>query len=179
LREVIPADEWPEFFSLPLSCRGEVEKWIRSLVLIAKAKPILPEVARAAKEHNVNASSVYRKQKDFERYGWRGLINRAKYPANPPPTSSDVFMRFIHGLWLANDKNYRRTHLQLVALWKQKAPIPGFDRLPEKSSWNDCPDGWTYCNIIYHIKTYSTKQHPKLPAGFLSGSLLPEIGGRG
>ena len=160
MQNLIPKKDLPEFLSLPASCQVEVLKWIRSLVILAGSRPILPAIAHAAKMRKVNTSSVYRKQKDYRDYGWRGLVNRAKYPSNPPPTSGERFLRFVHGLWLANNKNYRNTHLQLVAIWKQKAPIPGYDYPPAKSSWNDCPDGWTYSNIIYHIKTF-LKNFPK------------------
>jgi hypothetical protein len=159
MENIIPAKDLREFLSLPPQIQAEVESWARSLLILAGSKPILPAIAHAAKTHKVNASSVYRKRRDFDRYGWRGLINRAKYPANPPPTSGERFLRFIHRLWLANDKNYKNTHLQLMAIWKQKAPIPGYDYPPAKSNWNDCPDGWTYCNIIYHIKNF-VKNHP-------------------
>lgn len=152
--EEIPKADLSEFLLLPVHVRAEVLSWIKSLTILAGSKPVLPAVAQICKRHNIKRSSLYRKQRDFFNYGWRGLINRAKYPSNPPAASNERFLRFIHGMWLANNKNYRNTHLQLVAIWKGGAPIPGYDKLPAKSTWNDCPDGWTYCNIVYHIKTY-------------------------
>jgi hypothetical protein len=100
----------------------------------------------------------------FRKYDWRGLVNRAKHPSNPPPASSKSFLRFVHTLWLANDKNYKNTHQQIIAIWKGRAPIPGYKNLPEKSAWNDCPDGWTYENIIYHIKTYAKIYSEEIPS---------------
>jgi len=78
---------------------------------------------------------------------------------DPAEASSKPFLRFVYKLWLANGKNYKNTHLQIIAMWKGKAPIPGYDETPSKSPHNDCPPGWTYENIIYHIKTFA-KDYP-------------------
>jgi hypothetical protein len=163
MRAPIPQKDLKEFLSLPPHIRVEVETWINRLLALDGAKPLLPAVLTLCERQKLNTSTIYRKLSHYRHYGWRGLINRAKFPSNLPPTSNDAFLRFVHGLWLANNKNYRNTHLQLLAIWKQKAPIPGYGEHPTKSHWNDSPDGWTYENIIYHIKTF-IKNHPEINA---------------
>lgn len=143
-----------EFSLLPKHIRREVQRWILWLNVIANEKPALPAIRKVAEQNNLKVKTVYRKLRAYEKYDWRGLINRAKFPAKPSPASSKTFLRFLHALWLANNKNYKNTHLQIVAIWKGRVPIPGYDYLPEKSPFNECPSGWTYCNLRYHIKTF-------------------------
>jgi hypothetical protein len=153
----IPESDHQEFSSLPKHIRREVQRWILWLHEIAQEKPALPAIRRVAERNNLKVKTVYRKLRAYEKYDWRGLINRAKFPAEPTPTSSKTFLRFLHALWLANNKNYKSSHLQIVAIWKGGAPIPGYDYLPKKPPFNECPDGWTYCNLRYHIKTFIEK----------------------
>ncbi len=150
----IPEREKADFFALPKHIRREVQRWIIWLNRIELAKPKLPAIRKIADENKQKIGTIYGKLTVYRKYGWRGLINRAKYPSPPAGPSSMPFLRFLHALWLANGKNYKNTHLQILAIWKGKAPIPGYDTLPAESPWNACPDGWTYGNVIYHIKTF-------------------------
>jgi hypothetical protein len=131
-----------------------VRQWLLWLYEIDQEKPAGSAIRRIAEKNRLKVQTIYHKWRMWRKYDWRALVNRAKWPANPPLTSSKTFLRFLHTLWLANNKNYKNTHLQIVAIWKDNAPIPGYDYLPEKSSFNECPDGWTYCNLRYHIKTF-------------------------
>jgi hypothetical protein len=150
----IPEGDKPEFYALPKHIRREVQRWVFWLNRIEYSQPKLPVIKQIAVEKKQKVGTIQGKLTVYRRYGWRGLINRAKYPSPPAKASAEPFRRFIHALWIANGKNYKNTHLQMLAIWKAKAPIPGYDGTPEKSSWNDCPDGWTYCNIRYQIKTF-------------------------
>ena len=161
----IPVKDETEFLSLPKRIRDEVKSWIISLRQVENAKPILPAVQRICVSKKVSRATVYKKLRDYQIFGWRGLINRAKWPSNLPSASNDAFLLFLYRLWLANNKHFRNTHLQLLAIWKHSAPIPGYGETPRKSPWNDCPDGWTYENIVYHIKTF-IKNYPEEDAAF-------------
>lgn len=156
----IPPSDLSEFASLPPQIRAEVNFWIHLINSIEQSKPILPAVQQAKEKYRLSQATIFRKRKDYRTLGWRALVNRAKYPSNPPPASSEVFLRFLHALWLANNKNYRNTHLQIVAMWKGKAPIPGYEDLPPQSPFNKFPIGWTYDNIRYHIIAFK-ENHPE------------------
>ena len=156
----IPASDLSEFASLPLKIRHEIDFWIDLIRDIEESKPILPAIQQAAEKHRVSQPTIHRKRRDYRIYGWRGLVNRSKYPSNPPPASSNTFLHFLHSLWIANNKNYTNTHLQLIAIWKGGAPIPGYVELPQKSPFNEFPVGWTMDNLRYHIITYR-ENHPE------------------
>jgi hypothetical protein len=146
--------EAQEFMELPVHIRADVELWVGWLREVELAKPILPVIESVANKSGVNVSSVYRKRRAFNLCGWRGLINRAKWPSTLAQTSEMPFQRFLHGLWLANSRHYKNTHRHLMAIWKARAPIPGYDYPPQKWRRLPVPQGWTYCNMIYHIKTF-------------------------
>lgn len=150
----IPKRDRREFFSLPKKARREVQRWIYLLGKIEQAKPKLAAIQDVSKSSGVNVSSVYRKKREFETYGWRGLVNRAKYPSQKPPMSDLKFLCFVHALWLANDQNYKNTHSQLVAIWRARAPIPGYNGAADRLTRGGIPEGWTYCNLVYHIKSH-------------------------
>ena len=173
----IPERDEAEFLALPEHIRIEIRQWVSWLDKVEQAKPRLPVVRHVSKSSGQNISSVYRKLALYQQYGWRGLINRAKHPSQPPKTSSLPFLSFLHSLWVANGRDYKTTHLQMLAIWKCKAPIPGYNYAPPKSSWNDCPDGWTYCNICYHIKTF-IKNYPDLAGAdscSFTAAFMPEM----
>jgi hypothetical protein len=156
----IPASDLSEFGLLPPRIRAEVNFWIDLIGIIEESKPILPAIQQAAEKHRLSQATIYRKRRDYKIYGCRGLVNRAKHPSNPPPASSNTFLHFLHSLWLANNKNYTNTHLQLIAIWKGGAPIPGYDELPPESPFNEFPVGWTMDNLRYHIITFR-ENHPE------------------
>jgi hypothetical protein len=151
---LIPESESEEFAALPEHIRREVQRWLLWLYEIEEEKPAAPAIRRIAARNGLKIQTVYRKLKLYREYGWLGLVNRAKYPSKPAPASSKKFLRFLYLLWLANDKHYKHTHQQIIAIWKSGAPIPGYENSPQESHWNECPIGWTYENIVYHIKTY-------------------------
>jgi hypothetical protein len=156
----IPASDLSDFGLLPPKIRAEVNFWIDMINTIESSKPILPAIQQAVEKHHLSQATIFRKRRDYKIHGWRGLVNRSKHPSNPPPASSETFLRFLHSLWLANDKNYVNTHLQIVAMWKDGAPIPGYEELPLKSPFNEFPIGWTYDNIRIHIIAYR-ENHPE------------------
>jgi hypothetical protein len=161
---LIPESDNQEFESLPKHIRREVQRWLLWLYEIEKEKPAGPAIRRIAEKNHLKVQTIYHKWRIYRRYDWRGLVNRAKFPLNPPPASSKTFLRFLHALWLANEKNYKNTHRQLVAIWKGKAPIPGYKDLPTKSPFNNFPDGWTSDNLRYHIITYREIYPEEIPA---------------
>jgi len=140
------------FSELPIHVRQEVQLWQDILKDIVDKKPLHPLARQVALRQRVGVATVYRKLRAFERHGWRGLINRAKFPMNPS-AAPHPFQIFLHGLWLVNKKNYKITHEQIVAMWKGGAQIPGYPKRPEVGSFTGCPEGWTYENMIYLIKT--------------------------
>jgi hypothetical protein len=156
----IPLGDFPEFAALRPKIRQEVDFWINLIGDIEDSKPVLPAIQRAKEKFHISQATIFRKRKDYKTYGWRGLINRAKHPSNLPPASSETFLRFVYALWMANNKNYVNTHLQLVAMWKGRAPIPGYEELPSKSPFKEFPAGWTYGNIHKHIKDFA-ENHPE------------------
>ncbi|SRR5258706_67482 len=141
----------PEFWALPAPVRSEVELWLRLLEPAVNCRPGRALLNPIAKTLDVGLATVYRKLRALKTYGWTGLINRAKFPSDPPIPSID-FRAFLHGLWLLNKKSYRATHKQLIAMWKGGAKIPGYTQRPETSRLRSHPDGWTYANFVYHIK---------------------------
>jgi hypothetical protein len=156
----IPASDLSDFGLLPPKIRAEVNFWIDLIDSIENSKPILPAIQHAMEKHSLSQATIFRKRRDYKTYGWHRLVNRSKHPSNPPPASSNTFLQFLHSLWLANNKNYTNTHLQLIAIWKGNAPIPGYDELPPKSPFNEFPVGWTMDNLRYHIITYR-ESHPE------------------
>ena len=152
---LIPESDNKEFESLPKDIRREVQRWLLWIYEIEKGKPAGPAIRRIAEGNCLKVQTIYHKWRIYRRYDWQGLINRAKWPSKPAQASSKKFLRFLYLLWLANDKKYKNTHQQIIAIWKAGIPIPGYEKLPSKSSSNECPDGWTYENMIYHIKTYA------------------------
>ena len=154
----IPHKDLAEFEQLPARIRKEILVFIRCIRRLELAKqqgvPLRELAVHLARNYGLSVKTIYRKRRDYFLYGWQGMINRAKWPSPPAAASKIPFRHFVHGLWLANNRHYKNTHAQLIAIWKGRAPIPGYERPPEKSPWNDCPPGWTYCNIIQHIKAF-------------------------
>lgn len=150
-----------DFSALPPHVREEVENWQRLLKHALDCRPVRPILKEIASGQKVGLATAYRKLRAFERHGWRGLVNRAKFPTSPP-APPQTFRAFLHAIWLANKKSYRTTHEQVVAMWKGGAKIPGYPCRPEVSPFNPHPDGWTYANFVYLIKTF--EQQPRKEA---------------
>jgi len=148
-----------KFSDLPIHVREEVQLWNDILKDVVDKKPLHPSVRQIALRQKVSVATVYRKLWFFERYGWRGLVNRAKFPMNPS-AAPHPFQVFLHRLWLVNKKNYKTTHKQIVAMWKGGARIPGYSKRPEANSSTGYPEGWTYENLIYLIKMLE-ENHPE------------------
>jgi hypothetical protein len=140
-----------DFAELPPNVREEVEIWQKVLRRAVDCRPVRPILRQIASGRRVGLATVYRKLRAFETHGWRGLVNRAKFPMSPPAPPR-TFRAFLHALWIVNGKSYRATHEQVVAMWKGGAKIPGYVQRPRVSPFNPHPDGWTYANFVYHIK---------------------------
>jgi hypothetical protein len=144
-----------KFSDLPDAVRQEVERWQELLETIAKRRPAQAVLKRIAVNQKTSLATVYRKLRAFEDFGWRGLVNRAKLPSLGPPAPPNKFREFLYALWLANRKNYRATHEQMVAMWRGGARIPGYIKSPDISPHNPHPAGWTYANFVYHINAFA------------------------
>lgn len=149
-----------ELSDLPIHVRDEVVAWQRLLKNIANTRPSRKSVELIATSRKVAVSTVYRKLRQYERHGWRGLVNRAKFPVNPSALPQ-TFQIFLRGLWLLNQRNYRHTHNQIVAMWRGGAEIPGCDQSPQAAFKAGYPVGWSYENIIYLIQQLE-KKYPNI-----------------
>ena len=146
-----------EFSALPPHIRQEIQTWQKLLKHALNRRPVRPVLVMIANSRKVSLATAYCKLRAFENYGWRGLINRAKYPTSPPAPPR-TFRAFLHALWILNKKSYRVTHAQVVAMWKGGANIPGYSQRPKVNPFNPHPDGWTYANFVYHIKNEESNQ---------------------
>lgn len=145
-----------KYSDVPMDVREDVRRWRRILKIFAHTNPSRKSVELIAKNRGVSISTAYKKLRAYEDFGWRGIVNRAKLAQNASAVPVP-FQIFLRGLWLLNGRSYRRTHDQVVAMWKGKVMLPGYTAAPKAAFTDGHPNGWTYENFIYLIKQLEQK----------------------
>lgn len=149
--------ELTEFAALPAEVRDEVNAWREALESVTR--PIQQNLAIAARNLGVSLKTARRNYDLWRRYGWRGLVNRAKVPGwdmehGFAPCGRDgldpELIEHWRGLCEANQRKCKPAYKELKRQFYAGRPIPG---VPAGDPRLRLPRGWSYANLMRHAPT--------------------------
>lgn len=159
-----PADQL-ELGRMPLECRTDVEAWLQRLRIVARriqdGERICTVMAQEARVCAIPVSTFRRQWDRLRVHGWRGLVNRAKFPVDRNVGLPPLFVKEWNKILLLHQRDTagRQARRVLLARWRawrgghglpgdESAAIPGYDHAPAPEKYTGYPLGWSLQNLM-------------------------------
>lgn len=190
LLPLLPADEIDAYLRERDGARREVIDWLPIVQRLADA----PRgdrgrtIAALAASAGVSPSAIRKRYDRWRRHGWRGLINRSKYPDARANQLPKAFTEWVAGLYERYQRNNggKQVHRYLLDRWARWTrtlaaadAIPGY-RVPPPPGPDGYPAGWSYKTITRlrppSVNLLLTRQGRKAASMELPGNYTTRAG---
>jgi hypothetical protein len=163
----IPPGDNSKFFAthIPWEGQKEIRALLHTLQIIHKSdnlqkacERLSATLQRKGKKRGLSAERLRKHYINYRKTGdWRVLWNKAKYPEQKAGLP-EKFIKFWKKLCEDHQRVCAQAHRELVKIWEthfdsngtRHDAIPGYDTWPEKATFTDLPEGWTYENLMRH-----------------------------
>lgn len=136
---LIPLSDHEIYNPLPARVKTQVEFWLALVTQIVAGteKGICAQIEQVAQQASVATKTLQKKYYAWKKKGWRGLINGRLLGKDLAQVPSE-FVPFWHELVLSNQRNTAKAWERLERLWRERAPMPGYEGHP---NWPKLPRG--------------------------------------
>jgi hypothetical protein len=147
----LPQNEIIERRALPPDINAEVDAWL--LAFAEVRRPIVASLKMLARQMGHAEQTVIRRWYAFQKYGWRGLVNRARVPgwhpehgllARDSAAISEEFVEWFRALAESNQRKTRPAYREFMRRWMRGEIIPGLDNEQPR---HRMPAGCSYGNL--------------------------------
>lgn len=126
---IIPKADQPTFFALPKDVRDKINYWLPIVNRVSEGRGTCQSFEALGREMGIRPNTVKKKYYAAKNEGWRGLIDRRELGGDNSKVPSE-FIPFWHSLVLENQRNTKKAWEKLARLWRERAPIPGYEGHP-------------------------------------------------
>ncbi|MGJ8674029.1 hypothetical protein [Rubritalea sp.] len=183
-------DDWSRFAKLTITCQSDILRKLDSVHQLIHAKRGQKgEISKALSEsRHVSVSTLYNEKNEFERKGWRGLIDKRRFAKDSglmPRLCKDAIKAEFENHQRTDDAaEVRRKFITKLQLWRRtgdyKHSIPGYTSPPEDDPKLGHPLGWsekTFSRLkLDAYESALSKQGKKAATSFLPPVLTTRKG---